>query len=307
MASEGYWDWLSAGQPYTLILPAKHVQAAIAAHGITVWDRPNQAHLKAETPEDHTPFSVTGWPGPNARWFARGLDIMPRSDSYAHRKENADIARQLIRDRDAGHPGARWIKYLNWTDEAGAVRQERWMDRDRPNARTTRSSTDAGHIHVSGRSDMDSYTGAVGYDPVARMKGEDSMGNTWTFVDQPATDQWRISQNAGAPYLTGQARDTVLAIAAARANDSAANSAEGLALLRVIAQKVDIDPAELEQIKAAAAAGAREALIAQADMLAAQVISVIREELEAGVQPTPGQIEAAIRRVFADAGQADQA
>jgi len=173
MASQGYRDWLKAGRPYTLIRPAKAVQAAVRGYGLTVYDYPNDAHLQASIPEDHTPFSVTGWPGQNRRWNARALDIMPRSDSSAHRKENADIARQLIRDRDAGYPGAMWIKYLNWTDENGNCKQERWTDAGAPLRRTTRSSTDRGHVHISGRSDVDDDDRADGYDPIARMQGRD--------------------------------------------------------------------------------------------------------------------------------------
>ena len=160
MASQGYRDWLNAGRPYTLIRPAKAVQAALRGYGLTVYDYPNDPHLKANTPEDHTPFSVTGWPGPNRRWKARALDVMPRVDrdgrvTAAARKENADIARQLIRDRDAGVAGAMWIKYLNWTDASAPLR------------RTTRSSSDNGHIHISGRSDVDNDDRADGYDPVS--------------------------------------------------------------------------------------------------------------------------------------------
>lgn len=173
MASQGYRDWVGAGRPYTLIRPAAAVQRNIRQHGITVYDFPDESHQKASTPQDHTPYSVTGFPGFNARWKARALDIMPRSDSKAHRKENADIARQLIRDRDAGVPGAMWIKYLNWTDEQGVCRQERWTSRTNILARTTTSSDDAGHVHVSGRSDVDDDERADGYDPVARMQGKD--------------------------------------------------------------------------------------------------------------------------------------
>lgn len=179
MASQGYRDWLKAGRPYALIRPAKSTQATIKKYGITVYDYPNDAHLQANVPEDHTPFSVTGWPVPkgetaataNQRWKARALDIMPRSDSATHRKENADIARQFIRDRDAGYPGVAWIKYLNWTDEDGVCKQERWTDASQPNRRTTRSSSDKGHIHISGRSDVDTDTRADDYDPIRRMLG----------------------------------------------------------------------------------------------------------------------------------------
>jgi hypothetical protein len=116
---------------------------------------------------------VTGWPGKNKRWNARGLDIMPRSSSYAHRKENADIARQLIKDRDAGYAPAMWIKYINWTDEAGNCYHVRWTDASKPNTHTVRASSDKGHIHISGRSDVDDDARADGYDPIARMKGQD--------------------------------------------------------------------------------------------------------------------------------------
>jgi hypothetical protein len=106
--------------------------------------------------------------GPRARRHAAG-----RRARGAARNENAAIARQLIRDRDAGVPGAMWIKYINWTDESGVCRQERWMDLSAPLRRTTRTSTDNGHIHISGRSDVDDDDRADTYDPIARMTGTD--------------------------------------------------------------------------------------------------------------------------------------
>lgn len=201
MASQGYYDWLNAGRPYALIRPAKAVQAALRGYGLTVYDYPNAAHLEADTPEDHTPFSVTGWPGTNRRWNARALDVMPRKDkdgnvAAAARKENADIARQLIRDRDGGHPGAMWIKYINWTDESGTCRQERWTDAGAPLRRTTRSSSDKGHIHISGRSDVDNDDRADDYDPIARMRSNLTGGDDMQLTDkspwgvQYTTEDW---------------------------------------------------------------------------------------------------------------------
>lgn len=180
MASQGYYDWLKAEKPYTLIRPARALVGVLQSHGLTVFHYPDEAHLKAATPQDHTPFSVTGWPTRNARWNARGVDVMPRDSSAAAAKENADIARQLIRDRDAGVPGVLWIKYINWTDEKGVCRQERWTSGG--NIRTTVFSSDEGHIHVSGRSDVDNDYRADGYDPIARMKGD-----TMTTLDDKAT------------------------------------------------------------------------------------------------------------------------
>jgi hypothetical protein len=144
MASQGYRDWLNAGRPYALIRPAAALQRTLRGYGLTVYDYPDERHLQADTPEDHTPFSVTGYPGTNRRWNARGVDIMPRGSAAAGRAENAAIARQLIRDRTAGVPGVMWIKYLNWTDEAGYCQQVRWTTDGQPLRATTRGSTDKG-------------------------------------------------------------------------------------------------------------------------------------------------------------------
>lgn len=162
--SPTYYVWIGSGKPYVLMRPAKVLQAALRGHGLTVYDYPNDAHLRANTPEDHTPFSATGWPGKSAYGVGHALDVMPRADTAAARAENAAIARQLIRDRNAAVAGTLWIKYINWTDEQGACHQERWMP-----SHETRSSTDKGHIHISGRSDADNDARAEGYDPIARM------------------------------------------------------------------------------------------------------------------------------------------
>ena len=290
MASQGYRDWIRAGRPYTLIRPARAVQATLLGHGITVWDFPDESHQKAEPPEDHTPYSATGWPGPNQRWKARGLDIMPRSDSKAHRKENADIARQMIRDRDAGVPGAMWIKYINWTDEDGVCRQERWTSSANPLQRTTRSSTDRGHVHVSGRSDADNDTRADGYDPLARMRGMtgDDMANTWTFIDQPPADQWRISQNAGAAFLDGQARDTVLAIAAAHSVTASAGVQQ---LIATAAAEEARDHAALAAIQALTAVIQAGGGTVDTEQILAE-IRAVREETHAEVTRLQEEINA---------------
>jgi hypothetical protein len=180
MPSQGFYDWLNAGKPYTLIRPAAALQKRLRGYGLVVYDYPNDAHLKAARPEDHTSFSETSWPIGNARWRAHALDVMPRTDEYgnvtaAARAENADIARQLIRDRDAGVPGVMWIKYVNWTDEAGVCRQIRWTDYLHPLTHEIRSSSDKGHIHISGRSDCATDDRADDYDPIARMRGDSDV------------------------------------------------------------------------------------------------------------------------------------
>lgn len=169
MATSEYYTWLKRGQPYVLTRPARDIQGTIKRYGITVYDYPNETHLRASKPEDHTPFSYTKWPNVNRNidGVGRAIDIMPRVDTAVARSENANIARQLIKDKDVNTPGTEGIKYLNWTDEEGVCRQENWKS----GKRVTVSSSDKGHIHVSFRNDTDDMS-AVGYDPVARMYGQ---------------------------------------------------------------------------------------------------------------------------------------
>jgi hypothetical protein len=284
MASQGYRDWLSAGRPYTLIRPAKAVQATLRGYGLTVYDYPNDTHLQAAPPEDHTPFSVTGWPGQNRRWKARALDVMPRADSAAARNENAAIARQLIRDRDAGVPGAMWIKYINWTDEFGICRQERWTNAAAPLQRATKVSSDRGHIHISGRSDVDDDTRADEYDPIARLQGKEYSVSDSALIDNAergvtaliaGTDPiqfdypWNDQAAKGFPNPLVRLEKKVDALLAAAAADetrdravAAAIAAAGgdvdavpiIAAIHAVADQVHADVEQLQQRLAAAEA-----------------------------------------------------
>lgn len=163
MASMAYNQWQLAGEPYALMRPAKDLQRIVKTHGLVVYDYPDTSHLEAVPPEDHTPYSATGWPNTSARWIGHAIDIMPRRNvpSWIANAENTAIARRLIADKRAGVPGAVWIKYINWTDENGRTWHTSWQ----PDERTI-SSSDTGHVHVSGRSDMDNYFGAADYDPL---------------------------------------------------------------------------------------------------------------------------------------------
>lgn len=175
-ASAAYYNWRNQGSPYRLAQPLKDLQRNLRAHGLTVYDYPDDSHLLASTPEDHTPFAKTGWPVASAFGVAHAIDIMPRNSTAAARAENTAIAKRLIADKDAGYAYASWIKYINWTDENGKIWHTSWQ----PN-KSTVSSTDAGHVHVSGRSDMDTFGGAVNYDPLSTGNGDDDM-ITWQIV-----------------------------------------------------------------------------------------------------------------------------
>lgn len=162
-ASPQYGEWLRMGQPYRLCQPAKEWQATIRRYHVTVYDYPDSSHLTASFPQDHTPFSYTKWPVGDRRvdGVGRALDIMPGPVDLDR------LARRIIADVDARIAGTEAIKYMNWTDKNGVCRQENWQSRPR----TTKGSTDKGHIHLSFRSDLDLAT-TGGYDPVARMMGE---------------------------------------------------------------------------------------------------------------------------------------
>jgi hypothetical protein len=165
MASQAYYDWMKAGKPYTRSKPVLQTRDVIRGHGYTVYDYPNEDHQKAEPPEDHTAYSATGWPITSKRWVGHAIDIMPDGDIPVTLPK---LARQIIADKDAGVPGTKWLKYINWTDENGACWQVSW----KPTKKIVKS-TDKGHIHMSGRSDMDDSSEVIdsGWDPVRRAAG----------------------------------------------------------------------------------------------------------------------------------------
>lgn len=166
MATEAYYRWKAAGSPYNRALPTLQTCDVVRGHGFTVYDYPNEAHQLADPAEDHTAYSETGWPVKSREWWGHAIDIMP-NDSVCPLPR---LAHQIIADKDNGVPGTKWIKYINWTDENGDCWHTSWQ----PDKRTVRSS-DKGHIHVSGRSDMDASdeVSRTGWDPVARALGDD--------------------------------------------------------------------------------------------------------------------------------------
>lgn len=180
--SPGCTAWVRAGRPYVDSKPIAQFKDTVAGHGFTVYTYPDKSHLTASKPEDHTPFSATGWPTNAPRWIGNAADVMPKADTKAGLDELADLAEQMIRDKDAGLSGTEWVKYLNYTDHQGNCWHVAWQ----PNKVISRS-TDKGHLHVSGRSDKVNETPAP-YDPVARMHGttggdEDDMGASWPPIE----------------------------------------------------------------------------------------------------------------------------
>lgn len=169
MTSAQHRAWLNAGKPVSgLIRPLARLRDRLRGYGYTVYDMGNQQHLDHQPPEDHTPYAATGWPSPSPKWWLHAIDIMP-PPAGSGLPTLQQLGAQMLADAKAGHPGMRWLKYMNWEPQGnntGPCYQESFKG---PYHRGT--STDRGHIHQSGRTDMTDYAGADDYDPVARIRG----------------------------------------------------------------------------------------------------------------------------------------
>ncbi len=153
--------WRAAGKPVKYAQPIADLAATLRRHGYTVGTIGNDRHLNANPPEDHTPFSATGWPVASPYPYVHALDVMP-PPAHSGLPSLVELGARLVNDRNAGVAGASWIKYVNWTNGAGKCLHEKWTPRH-----VTSSSNDVGHIHVSCRSDYTHSAVASGYDPVA--------------------------------------------------------------------------------------------------------------------------------------------
>lgn len=175
MASQGYRDWVAAGKPFTLAAPQRRLRDILRGYGYTVYDIGNRAHQLATPPEDHMPYSETGWPRTSPRWYGFALDIMPPGKGSGL-PSLPQLLGQIYRDKMAGHPGLAWLKYMNWepTGPSGPCYHDSWQP-----GHERRASGDRGHGHLSGRSDHYLTDTTGGYDPVARFRGEDGDMNPY--------------------------------------------------------------------------------------------------------------------------------
>lgn len=195
MATQPYRNWLAAGEPYQLAEWMNDFVKTMRGHGYTVYHYPDIAHLTTDQPQDHAPFSFTGWPIDSPFGWGFGVDIMPKNGDA---RSLTPLARQIIADKDAGHPALAGLKYINWTDEQGKVWQTSWKP-----AKATRPNTDKGHIHLSGRSDS-AHWRALGYNPIERMNGDDMLLASEEIVNAVTNG----STNPG--YIPAGGREAIL-------------------------------------------------------------------------------------------------
>lgn len=168
MTSWQHQDWINHGRPDSgLARPLMQLRDVLRGAGYLVYDQPNDAHLDAQPPEDHTYYSETGWPSGSPKWWRHAIDIMPShggADLYA-------LGQRIVADRNAGR--ATWIKYINVPTDAslrGAV-QHGWKP-----GHYQRTSSDTGHIHISSITGVENLDAP--YNPlaaVAAATGGDDM------------------------------------------------------------------------------------------------------------------------------------
>ncbi len=189
MPTAAYNNWVRNGRPWKVAAPIKAIGDRLRAYGYVVYylGSDDRAHLQAAKPQDHCPFSFTGWPVAHPYPWVTAMDIMPpKAGSGLPSLQR--LGAQMIADRQAGHPGMAWLKYINHEpdrDNGGACWHHSWQ----PNYARV-SSNDRGHIHASGRSDMVTAAGAAAdYDPVARIRGGSSAPTSTPTQGDDMSDQ----------------------------------------------------------------------------------------------------------------------
>jgi hypothetical protein len=144
MTSAQHRLWISRGKPDRgLALPLQLLANTLSGAGYTVYVYPNDDHLDAQPPEDHTYYSETGWPGNSPYGWRHAIDIMPPPAGRGL-PSLQQIGQRLYDARQAGQ--ITWLKYMNWPSDGNLSRavQDSWKPSHRRG-----TSSDVGHIHIS--------------------------------------------------------------------------------------------------------------------------------------------------------------
>lgn len=179
-----------------------------------------------------------------------------------------------------------WLKYMNWEPEGnntGPCYHESWQP-----TYARRSSTDRGHIHLSGLTGFETSTIAAGYDPVARIKGEDIMA---TIDDlRTVVRQELAGINSAVDYIDGRVEGMAYGRTKVRAGLKGAGAPVAIIQMvkaladaignvdeKVAAQLAD----EFARIERAAAAAPQLDPKAIADAIPAELARQVADELAA--------------------------
>lgn len=143
MAVAAYYSWDRLGRPLDPARPIRELVEGLRvafprAAGIFSWYA-NDAHYQSSYPQDHTPFSVTGWPLASPQWWVFATDVMHRPDLGV---DCDKLFPYWLTEARAGRMP--WLKYLIYKATVYDVRYG-W----RPQS----SSGHDKHIHLSARTD----------------------------------------------------------------------------------------------------------------------------------------------------------
>ena len=145
MAVALYYAWDRLGRPLEPANPIREIVQRLrvaypraAAANLFSWYA-NEAHYQAEPPQDHTPYSATGWPLVSPQWVVFATDVMHRTDLGVNCFE---LFNYWITEARAGRMP--WLKYLIWQGRSYDVRSK-WVPKD--------AVGHFDHIHISARTD----------------------------------------------------------------------------------------------------------------------------------------------------------
>jgi hypothetical protein len=262
-----YAYWVADGRPVIPALPVRETVERFEARypgakPILGWYT-NDAHLKAATPEDHTPFSETGWPVPNPYPYVCATDLMP----YSAYDLDEVFAYWLAEARAGRTP---WVKYLIYKDRIYTIWRGFVADVYR--------GAYHNHIHMS----------------VLTTWVDRSIGS-WSPIPEgndmdPAVE---YAVNRRLASITAMSTTFRVSPEVSMPNQLTIALRELAAKVDLIAKSAGTDPDELAAITAAAREGAEAGVLASADELIAAVVA----GLPAGAL-TPADVEAALRAVL---------
>lgn len=158
MSEPTYQHWVDTGRVWHPAQPIAQLAAALwPLHG-EVGTIGDTRHLEARTPEDHCPFSHTGWPVANMYPYVCAID-------YSGPKW-VEIRNWWIYNAHIGF--APWSKYIN-TGHGMEYRHDDRFTHGVPNS-------DANHVHLSIRSDW-THKSIGNFDVVPPTLREGARGN----------------------------------------------------------------------------------------------------------------------------------
>ena len=181
MAVAAYYSWDRLGRPVTPAQPIRELVEALdraysaAADENTFSWYADDAHYQANYPEDHTPYSYTGWPEADPPWWVCATDIMHRPDLGVDCQAIFD---HWIASARAGLTP--WLKYLIWQGQLYDVRN-RWAPQQ--------NSGHYDHIHCSTRTDH-LETGLGDWNPIPGAPPEEDDMQQYFLAHDPPTDTY---------------------------------------------------------------------------------------------------------------------